>query len=183
MMKTKKDDTVEIEFVARLKDTGEIFGTNIKEEAEKINLKIELKPLVVQIGKGMLVRGFDKALEGKEIGRKYKISLAPEQAFGMRKKELVKIIPLSVFKEKNFNPAPGMTLALDNLLAKIITISGGRVIVDFNNPLANKEVEYEFTIKKKIQKEDKTRLKKNEAIAKKKGKSDELSDKKHIKTK
>jgi len=151
MEKTKKNEFVELEFLGRIKDTGEVFDTNIKKEAEKINLQLEIKPLIVSISQGMLVKGFDKSLEDKEIGKEYKIAISPEEAFGTRNSQLIKIIPSRVFKEKNLNPIPGMMLNFDGMLAKIITISGGRVIVDFNNPLAGKELEYEFTIKKKIQ--------------------------------
>jgi FKBP-type peptidyl-prolyl cis-trans isomerase 2 len=41
-------------------------------------------------------------------------------------------------------------LNLDGMIAKILSVSGGRVITDFNNPLAGKDIEYEFTIKKKV---------------------------------
>ncbi len=41
-------------------------------------------------------------------------------------------------------------LNLDGMIAKILSVSGGRVSVDFNNPLAGKDIEYEFTIKRKI---------------------------------
>jgi FKBP-type peptidyl-prolyl cis-trans isomerase 2 len=150
--KTKKNDFVEIEFVGRA--NGEIFDTNIKKQAEKINLKIENKPLIVCIGQGMLVKGFDKELEGKDFNKEYKIKISPEDAFGARNKDLIKIIPLSIFKEKNITPAPGLMLNLDGMLAKIITASGGRIITDFNNPLSGKEIEYDFTIKRKIKDEE-----------------------------
>ena len=148
MDKTKKNDFIEIEFVG--KANGIIFDTNIKQEAEKINLKAEVKPLIVCIGQEMLVKGFDKALEDKEVGEKYKIILQPEDAFGTRDKEMIKIIPLRIFKEKNISPYPGVVLNFDGMIAKILSVSGGRVITDFNNPLSSKEIEYEFTIKRKV---------------------------------
>lgn len=146
--KTRKRDFVEIEFVGLA--NGEIFDTNIKKEAEKIDLKIEEKPLVVCIGQAMVVKGFDKELEEKELGKKYKIKLSPENAFGKRNASLIKIIPLTVFKEKDVSPVSGLMLNLDGMIAKILSVSGGRVITDFNNPLAGKDIEYEFTIKKKV---------------------------------
>jgi len=149
-MKVKKNDFVEIEFTGKIKDTQEVFDTNIKKEAEKISLNIEEKPLVVCIRQEMLVKGFDKSLDGKEIGKKYKINLSSEEAFGKRNPSLIKIIPLNVFKQKDINPVSGLMLNLDGMLAKIITVSGGRVITDFNNPLSGKEIEYEFEIKKKV---------------------------------
>lgn len=147
-IKTKKNDFVEIEFVGLA--NREIFDTNIKKEAEKMGLQIETKPLIVCIGQGMLVKGFDKALEGKEIGKKYKIEISPDEGFGTRNPSLIKTIPLSAFKQKDVQPAPGLMLDLDGMLTKVLTVSGGRVIVDFNTPLAGKDIEYEFTIKRKI---------------------------------
>jgi len=144
----KKKDFIEIEFTG--KADGNIFDTNIKEQAKKINMNIEATPTVIIVGEGMLIKGFDKALEGKEIGKKYKISLSPKESFGERKREMIKTIPLSAFTEKQVNPQRGMTLLLDNQLVKIIAVSGGRVITDFNNPLSGKNIEYEFKIKRKI---------------------------------
>jgi len=39
---------------------------------------------------------------------------------------------------------------MDNHMVKILSVSGGRVIGDFNNPLAGKEVDYNFKINKII---------------------------------
>ena len=39
---------------------------------------------------------------------------------------------------------------MDQYLAKILSVSGGRVSVDFNNPLAGKDITYNYTIKRKI---------------------------------
>ena len=58
----------------------------------------------------------------------------------------IKTIPLKVFAEKNINPKPGMAFAVDNMLVKIVAVSGARVITDFNNPLAGKEITYKFKI-------------------------------------
>jgi FKBP-type peptidyl-prolyl cis-trans isomerase 2 len=43
-----------------------------------------------------------------------------------------------------------LTVNIDNLLATIRSVSGGRILVDFNHPLAGKEVEYTFKATKKI---------------------------------
>jgi FKBP-type peptidyl-prolyl cis-trans isomerase 2 len=61
------------------------------------------------------------------------------------------MMPLKIFAEQKVYPQPGMTFALDNNLVKIISVSGGRVMADFNNPLAGKDIEYEFTIKRFVE--------------------------------
>jgi len=146
----KKKDFVEIEFLGRNLTNNEVFDTNITEEAKKIQLELSGKPLVVCIGESMVVKGFDEALEGKEIGKKYSVKISSEKGFGKRDSKLVKMIPLKIFLAQKIYPQPGMTLALDNNLVKVISVSGGRVLVDFNNSLAGKDIEYEFTIKKII---------------------------------
>jgi len=145
---TKKGDFIELEFLGKNLVNNEVFDTNIPAEAKKINLEMNAKPFIICIGKSMVVKGFDEALENKEINKKYTIKLTPEKAFGKRQSNLVRLIPLKVFTAQKIYPEPGMTLALDENLVKVISVSGGRVLVDFNNPLAGKDVEYEFAIKR-----------------------------------
>ncbi len=155
-MKIGKGDFVELEFVGKT-SAGEIFDTNIEEEAKKIRVK-DVKPLIVCVGEGMVIRGLDKALEGKEIGKEYVVEIKPEDAFGKRRSELVKIFPLSAFRERGIMPRQGETLILDDLLARVVSVSAGRVILDFNHPLAGKTLTYKFKIKRKISEiEEKTR--------------------------
>ena len=150
-MQIKKNDFIEIEFTGKAND--KIFDTTNKKEAEQMNSEIDIKnikPIVVSVGNQMLLKGFDDELEGKEINKKYSIHILPEKAFGKRDPSMIKTIPMRGFKEKNINPVPGMALQLDNYIAKVLSVSGGRVIVDFNNPLAGKEIDYDFKIIKKI---------------------------------
>lgn len=149
-MAIKNGDFIEIEFVAKVKG-GEVFDTNIKAEAEKAELNIkEVKPLIISVGHGMLIKGFDEKIKGKEIGKKYAEEFKPEEAFGKRNPQLMKMVPLKHFLEQKINPQRGMQLSLDGKIAKVLSSSGGRVLVDFNNPLAGKEVIYNFKINKKV---------------------------------
>ncbi|MBS3075220.1 peptidylprolyl isomerase [Candidatus Pacearchaeota archaeon] len=144
-----KNDFIEIEFTGLA--NGEIFDTTNKEEAKQIGLDADVKPMIICVGNQMLLKGLDEDLGGKEIGKKYSVHLTPDKAFGKRNPQMIKTIPLRVFKEKNMNPFPGMTIQLDNYIAKILSVSGGRIIVDFNNPLAGKELDYNFKITRKVE--------------------------------
>ena len=144
METTKKKDFVEILYTGYT--NGNVFDSNISDDLKKIDPKAEPKKTILVIGEGMVVPGLDKALEGKEINNEYKISLSAKDAFGLRDRSLLKTIPLKVFTEKKIDPKPGMVLALDTSLAKIIAVSGARIITDFNNPLAGKDVDYKFKI-------------------------------------
>jgi FKBP-type peptidyl-prolyl cis-trans isomerase 2 len=144
----QRNDFVEIKFTGY--SNGNIFDSNIDEDLKKIDPNAKPKETIVIVGEGMLVPGFDKELEGKEIGKDYEVKVPAKEGFGERRRELVKTIPLKVFTEKKINPYPGMVLAIDNGLARIITVSGARVITDFNNPLAGKDLVYKFKIIRKM---------------------------------
>jgi len=147
-MKVQKNDFIEIEFTG--KANGEVFDTTNKQEAKEIGIDADVKPIIISVGNQMLLKGLDELIEDKEIEKKYTIHLKPEKAFGPRNPKLIRTIPMKAFKEQNMNPVQGMTLQLDNHIAKILSVSGGRVIVDFNNPLAGKEVDYNFKILRKV---------------------------------
>lgn len=150
-MDIKKNDFVEIEFTARVKE-GEIFDTNIKADAEKAGFESkDIKPYILCVGKEMVLKALDQELEGKEIGKNYSIELQPEQAFGKRNPEFVKMIPMNAFKEQNVMPQRGMQFNIDGQVVRIVSVSGGRVLVDFNNPLAGKVVNYDYKILRKVE--------------------------------
>lgn len=141
---TKRNDFAEIKYTGY--SNGNAFDSNIPEDLKKINKDAKAEETIVILGQGMVVPGLDKALEGKETGKEYEIALTAKEGFGERNKELIKTIPLRIFHEKQMNPEPGMVFALDNALAKVLAVSGARVTVDFNNPLAGKPVRYKFKI-------------------------------------
>ncbi len=148
-MKLQEKDFIEIEFTARIKD-GEIFDSNIKEDIEDTELKTKAKPFVFCLGEGMFLPGVEDFLIGKEIGE-YRIELLPEKAFGKRNANLIQMMPSKVFSEQNINPIPGVMFNFDGRIGKILTVTGGRVMVDFNNPIAGKEVIYDLKILRKVE--------------------------------
>lgn len=147
----KKKDFVEIKFTGY--SNGIIFDSNIDEDLKELDPKAKPKETIVIVGEHMLVPGFDRELEGKDIGKNYEINISAKEGFGERRKELVKTIPLKVFTEKKVSPYPGMVLAIDENLARVITVSGARVMTDFNNPLAGKDLTYKFKIVRKVEDE------------------------------
>jgi hypothetical protein len=48
------------------------------------------------------------------------------------------------------NPVPGVAFNFDGRVGRVLAVSGGRIIVDFNNPIAGKEVVYKVKVLRKI---------------------------------
>lgn len=150
-MAVKNKDFVELEFSGKIKD-GELFDTTRADDAKKLNIdEKSVKPLIVCVGQDMLVKGFDKDLIGKEVGKEYTVNISAVDAFGKRDPLLVQMVSLKNFSEQKIFPQKGMQFSFDGRLAKIVSVSGGRVLVDFNNILAGKDISYDYKILRIIQ--------------------------------
>lgn len=146
-MVVRKNDFIEIEFTGKISKTNEVFDTNIEADAKAAKLDIkDIKPFILSIGHKMLPLGFENDLEGKEIGKSYTVEIKPEEAFGKRNPAMVRMIPTKLFHAQKINPQRGMQLSLDGQLVKILSSDRGRTLVDFNNPLAGKDIEYTYKI-------------------------------------
>ena len=149
----QKGDFVKIEFTGRVEPTGEIFDLTDEELAKKEgihNPKHRYGPVLVVVGEGMVVPGVDKELEKMKPGEEKEFSLGPKEAFGQRNVKLIKIVSMSNFIKQNINPTPGTFVNINGRQAKVQSVSGGRVRVDFNHPLANREVKYKVRITEEI---------------------------------
>jgi FKBP-type peptidyl-prolyl cis-trans isomerase 2 len=147
-MSFQKKDFIEVEFTGKVKDGG-IFDSNVKSDLQKLNPQATPKPFIFSLGEGMFLQGIDDFIIGKDTGR-YTLELSPEKAFGPRSSEFVQMVPIKVFREQNLNPAVGAVFNFDGRMAKVLSNSSGRVMVDFNHPLAGKSVIYEINILRKV---------------------------------
>lgn len=149
MTKTKEKDFVEIEYTGRIKETNQIFDLTSEELAKKENIhnpKANYSPKIICLGEGQILKSLDKFLIGKDTGTALKIELKPEEAFGSKNTDLMKIFSVNDFRDKNINPFPGLQLDVSGMMGTVRSVSGGRVTIDFNHPLAGKNLFYEIKI-------------------------------------
>ncbi len=155
----EKGDIAVISYTATDKTNDKVFDSTIKEQAEKagiFNEKITYEPLNIIIGNKELMPQLEEEITKMKAGEEKKILLKPEQAFGERKAEMIKVLPLKEFISREIRPVPGLPFELNNMRGKVQSVSGGRVRVDFNHELAGKEIEYDVKLEKLItEKKDK----------------------------
>ncbi len=144
-MAIKNGDFIELDYTGSF--DGTIFDTTKEAVAKEAGLdpKAQYKPLIICVGEGQLLKGIDTFLEGKEPGS-YHVTLQPEEAFGKKDGKLLKLIPKKKFTENKMTPVVGLEVNVDNHYGVIRSVSGGRVTVDFNHPLAGREVEYDLEV-------------------------------------
>lgn len=157
----KEGEFIKIDYVGKIKESGKIFDLTKEDIAKEngiYNPEFTYKPVPVIIGSHFIIKGIEDELKKMKVGEKRKIIVNPENGFGNRSEKLIKLIPLAEFKKQKIDPFPGMPITISNLRGRVLSISGGRVKVDFNHPLAGKELEYELEIKEEItKKEDKVK--------------------------
>jgi peptidylprolyl isomerase len=99
------------------------------------------------VGEGWVLKSLDEALLTFKINKKETVEVAPENAFGNRDPEKVKLVPIRRLAARGITPQLGAQIEYDKRLATIRTIGSGRVTLDFNPPLAGKTLVYEVTVK------------------------------------
>lgn len=151
-MTIKKKDFVEITYTGTVAETGEVFDTT--DEALAIKEGLHTKhghygPQVICLGEGHVLPGLDEKLIGAELGT-HTWTIVSEKAFGKKNPKLIQLIPISTFKSQKIQPVVGLQLNIDGQLGVVKVAGGGRVLVDFNHPLAGKDMIYTVTINRVI---------------------------------
>lgn len=149
---------VEVDYVGRIKDSGQVFDLTKEDVAKKesvYNPKASYGPVILIVGADFIIKGLSEALQKMKIGEEKKVEIPPDKAFGEKKEELVRFIPLARFKEQNLDPVPGAIVNIGIMKGTIVSVSGGRVQVDFNHPLAGKTLEYDIKINSEVVEIDK----------------------------
>ena len=107
-------------------------------------------PLVYLHGVGNLIPGLEKQLLGKEMGEQLKAIIPPEEAYGLRNDEFVKVVPKSSFQGME-ELQVGMQVQVQSQSgqyanAVISKIEGDNISLDLNHPLAGVTLYFDVSI-------------------------------------
>ena len=152
-MAANNGDFVEVSYTGRIKYNNIVFDTTDEETAKNnklYNKNAAYGPVTICIGNRELIKGLDDFLVGKETGKEYEVEVNAKDAFGEKNSRLYHLVNTAKFIKQNIRPYPGMQVNVDNAFGIVKTVSGGRTMVDFNHPLAGKEVIYKIKIDKII---------------------------------
>ncbi len=143
----KKGDFVKIEYTG-YDEAGNVFDSTSGEIAKQLHGK-EGAMLIV-LGIDYLVQGMEDALFAMKKGEEREFTVLPEKAFGSRQKNRLKIFPIGEFYHNELDPYPGaviqMETELGTLNGMVKSVNSGRVLVDFNHPLADQSVKYKLRL-------------------------------------
>jgi len=148
---------VEIDYVIKVKDVGELVDTTLEEEAKKAGITEPgrvYEPKLAVVGRGFLLRYIEDQLVGMRVDEHKSFEIPPEAAFGARDPSKVKIIPLKKFKDVDRPINVGSRVVIDGREGIIRSIGSGRAQVDFNHYLAGKTLLCDVWVRKIVTDEE-----------------------------
>lgn len=148
----QEGDTVEMDYALHATD-GSLLTTTW-ETMEKITDMVDTKtvfmPVAFNPGKGQVLPGFDAAVLGTKNNEKIVFMISPEEGFGQRHADLLKIVSRTSVEEEIGALEDGkpytLTMSLvrdgETLLAvgRIIDSTAETVTIDFNHPYAGQDL-------------------------------------------
>ena len=152
-MALQKGDFILIDYVAKVKETNEVFDTTKDDVAKKEHLHKEgqiHEPELVVVGEGWVLKALDEALTAMEVNKPQIVEISPEKGFGQRDPEKIKRVSIKQLYAKEINPVVGARIEYQGKNATIRSVGAGRVLLDFNPPLAGRTLIYDVTVTNKL---------------------------------
>lgn len=109
----------------------------------------ESGPLEYEHGKGQIIPGLENALEGLNEGDSNQIDVGPDDAYGPLNPELVIEIPRSQVQDGFIEIGTvlrGKDAQGKTMQGMVRAVNDEHVTVDFNHPLAGKELHFDFEV-------------------------------------
>lgn len=108
------------------------------------------EPLEFTIGENQVIPGFENGIREMKLDEEKTIKIKPEEAYGEKNEQLVREIPRSKIPN-GMDPKEGMQLALTSPSGQKINgligkVSKDAITIDFNHPLAGKELNFKVKV-------------------------------------
>jgi peptidylprolyl isomerase len=148
-----KGDFIMVEMTGSSVETGEIFDTSNEELAQENGIFEEGRsygPRLVIVGDGYVLRGLDEKIPSTPWNEDVEIEIDPADAFGERNADDVEMVPFRILRSKGVNPYVGAELEIDGRTAIVRSVGGGRVQLDYNHPLAGRNILYKLKVTENI---------------------------------
>ena len=115
---------------------------------EPVETSRDREPLAILFGRGNIIPGLEKAMEGHEAGDTFKADVTSADAYGERREGMTQRVPKKHFGNQKL--APGMQVVLNtNFGPRAVTVEkvGMSVVdVDLNHPMAGKDLQFDIEI-------------------------------------
>ncbi len=138
MPQVQEGNTVKVHYTGKFVD-GTQFDTST-----------ERGPLEFTMGEGQVIPGFEQAISGMSPGETKTVTIAPDEAYGPHREEMVLEIERDQFPP-NLDPEVGQQLELHQpngsvIGVRVTDVSDDNVTLDANHPLAGQELVFDIEL-------------------------------------
>ncbi len=120
----------------------------VLEDGHIIDSNFESEPATFSVGDGNLLPGFESTLIGLVNGDEREFTIPPEQAFGQHNPQNVQAVERGNFDQEELEL--GAMFSFQNgdgeLPGVIVGVDDNEVMIDFNHPLAGKNIIFQVKI-------------------------------------
>lgn len=143
MTVVKENSKVSVHYTGTL-STKEVFDSSKAVEGYPF---VDRDPLEVELGKGMLIPGFEKALQGMKEGEVKTVTIPCSEAYGEAKDDYIQEV------EKEYVPdtvSVGDSLQTEGPQGKMVVtvkeVKEKTVVLDANHPLSGEDLTFELEV-------------------------------------
>jgi peptidylprolyl isomerase len=137
MQQAKQGDTVVVHYTGTLSN-GKVFDSSTGRD-----------PLEFTLGGGQVIPGFDRAVDGMQVGDEKTVTIPADEAYGTRQSELTVTVERGQFP-KNLKPAVGQQLQMSRggqvFVVTVLEVTDDRVVLDANHPLAGADLTFKLEL-------------------------------------
>ncbi|MFB6204120.1 MAG: peptidylprolyl isomerase [Candidatus Nanohaloarchaea archaeon] len=148
----EKGDLVLVDYVGRT--DGEIFDLSDEEKAKEEGVYSEdqeYRPIPVLVGYEYVIPGFEEEIEDMEVDEEREFTVPAEKGYGERDSDMVETYPEKEFQRQDVNVRVGEQVMIGRRRGKVVSKGSGRVKIDFNHPLAGKDLDYWVHVREKVE--------------------------------
>jgi peptidylprolyl isomerase len=133
-------------------DTVTIVYDGLLATGEKFDSSQDTGPLQFQMGTGSVLPAFEHAVLGMAAQETKSITIAAQDAYGLKNEDLIMTVSRQGFADKSI--APGMVIGMNmdhdgqqhKVPATVLAVETETMTIDFNHPLAGQDVTYQITL-------------------------------------
>lgn len=114
-------------------------------KGEVLDSSVGQQPLTYLHGAGNLIPGMEEGLEGKVVGNKFELNIAPAKGYGERHEKLIQKVPRSNFPNQGIE----VGMQFQTKTGSVVTVTHiglDQITVDGNHPLAGEQLNFSVEV-------------------------------------
>ncbi len=139
MSVVKNDNVVEIDYTLK------------NENGDVVDSSDGMEPLAFIMGKKNIIPGLESEIAGKSVGDSFNVTIAPEEAYGLRDEKMIQSVSKSEFGENADKVEVGHQFQIENqsgepMIVRVVEVKDSEIVLDANHPMAGETLHFDVKI-------------------------------------